>query len=299
MKITKEWVRDEEACFTGKRNFLQYFPEGEADMESAIRLMLEKHNDEHLHWLDEKTAGLGMDAGKAFAEAFILAMGSLQTPSDLGEPAPCDKGRAACTGPKSYIYVDSPNSRVASLGDSSYTECKWGKSKTCSIGDDDQTFCYNHLYGHTALLGNNAKAFCEGYRMNISSMGDDLKLAAVGEHTSVNSQGANALIFTKGGGTAITSTGTAPRIGCIGDYTYIYVLHSQGVVSVDGKYAELVIGAGAKFRVGESSTVSFSYFEGNGKPACTHVRTGEEIQADVWYTVTPDGKVKELGKETE
>lgn len=294
MKITKEWMRDEEACFTGNRNFLRYFPEGEADTESAIRLILEKHNDEHLKWLDEKTVGLGTEASKAFAEAFIEAMASLQVPSDLVRPTPCGEGRTACIGPKSHISVDSPNSRAAVLGDSSYTDCKWGKVKICSLGDDDQVTCLNHLYGNTALLGNNAKAFCEGYRMKISGTGDDLKLAAVGEYTSVSSQGANALIFTKGGGTAITSTGAAPRIGCIGDYTCIYVLHSQGVVSVDGKYAELVIGAGACFRVGEHSTVSFSYFEYNGKPACTHVRTGEEIQADVWYTVTSDGKVKEL-----
>lgn len=249
MKISKEWIKDEEACWGGKKFFLKHFPDGNAELKPAVGLLLEGRYTEHLHWLDEKSRSGGFS--EAYSRAFVESLTELIEPEEFSQ-------------------IDA---------------------NVCSMGYDVRV----------NVLGNRVKVVsggCDGQigvrsdSSDILSSGDQAQIGVIGHRSKVSSSGGFSQIHVIGDYAKIQSVGDNSRISCIGDYARVSCDAASAVVSVDGERAVLNLLPTSKFKVGKYSSVSVMYSDGE-VIRFAQGYTGENLKADVWYTLGLNGEFKE------
>lgn len=249
MKISKEWIKDEEACWGGKKFFLKHFPEGEAELKSVVSSLLEGRYTEHLHWLDEKSRSCGFF--REFTQAFTESLTELVIPEELNQT----DTNVCSVEPDARVSISGNLIKVVSGGRDSQIGVRSDSSDILSSGDQSQI----------GVIGHNSRVSSSGVFSQIHVIGDYIRIQSVGDNS---------------------------RISCIGDYARVNCGATAAVVSVDGERAVLNLLPTSRFKVGNNSSVSVMYSDGE-VVRFAQGYTGENLKADVWYTFGLSGEFKE------
>ena len=130
----------------------------------------------------------------------------------------------------------------------------------------------------------------------ISSSGDRSEVINTGQSSKISCLGANSNVLNSGAFAEIYIGGYQSSVDSYAESVFIHCTCFFARVESRGRNAVITMVKGGIFKAGEGSTVSVSVTK-SGKPQFIQGYVGDDLKADVWYTVNFNGDFEELESE--
>ena len=204
MKITKELLKEWDACIEGYKWFIQKFPLGASVQKVVSELRLDSRPDD-AGWLFEKVLDYCIHDPAAVKE-FVTA---------VLEPV---------EGDEAFNLTSGDFSRLAASGNYSRLTASGGYSQLAASGDCSQL----------AASGDCSRLAASGYGSRLASSGDRSQLAASGYSSRLAASGDFSQLAASGYGSQLTSSGDCSRLAASGYCSRLAALGKGSVAMAAG-----------------------------------------------------------------